>query len=244
MFNSARCISNSVSINFERVLNIRRSANSFEDLLSDRYSHPNVLPVPDDFEPNAPRIIFESTHGYSQIVISQLNITLNVSYSLEWQENSKQRLDYLHNRSQSLLEILPELKILPTYCGLLTNCVLPTSLDDNQILNHIKNTTGYTTNEKNLSEISIRNTSVIDNLYFSHIEVSNYRKWNPTKLVNSPQRFISENVTERGIIFFGDFNDRYSFNENENYSTSQDAVNSIIDLGSNTLEKYINKFLE
>jgi len=244
MFTIAKYISNSVSINFERVPEIRRKANSFENLLSDRYSIPQVLPIPDYFEPNAPRLIFESTHGFSQIVISQLNITLNVTYSQDWQINTDLRLNYLHDRSESLFNLLAELGIKATYCGLLTSCVLPSTYDDAQILSKLADSCEYKLPDGEINEVIIKNTSIVDHRYFSHIELSNYRKWPLEAGVIPPQRFVSAKAIERGLSLSGDFNDRFAFNEQNGYFTSLESINSIIDFGTRHVQSNINKILE
>src|SRR5215213_5074766 len=106
MFQAARYIQNSFSIIFPRVHDIRRRANAFEDLLRGEYGQPQIISVPDEFAPEVPRIIFESEHRYSQIVISQVSIALNVTYSVDYQIDATKRNPYLVERINSLFALL------------------------------------------------------------------------------------------------------------------------------------------
>lgn len=89
MFESIKYIQSSFSVSFSRQLQIRRSANTFEDFLkshfSGHYGQPQVISVPDELDSEIPRIIFGSRHGFSQVIVSQINMTLNVTYSPDWQ---------------------------------------------------------------------------------------------------------------------------------------------------------------
>src|SRR4051794_20050190 len=99
IFSTPRYVQNSFSVIFPRQLDIRRRANDFENKLSGNYGQPQIFPMPDELEPEAPRIIFNSSHSYSQIVISQISITMNVNYSPEWQVNADLRRNYLLERA-------------------------------------------------------------------------------------------------------------------------------------------------
>jgi len=48
-------------------------------------------------------------------------------------------------------------------------------------------------------------------------------------------------AAERGIQITGDFNDRFSFNENADYFSSTDSAKEIIEKGLSEMEKAINK---
>ena len=70
MCGNIRYMQNSLAVAFTRQAAIRRAANGFEDALRDQYGQPNVLAIPDELDPEIPRIIFSSKHGSSQILIS------------------------------------------------------------------------------------------------------------------------------------------------------------------------------
>jgi hypothetical protein len=106
MFEEPRYIQNSFSIAFSRQFDIRRRALDFEDRLKGIYLAPFVLPVPDEFDPEAVRIVFGSQNGYSQVHISQINISLQVNYSSDWQVDIAKGQAYLIERAATLFDVL------------------------------------------------------------------------------------------------------------------------------------------
>lgn len=125
MFGATRYIQNSFSVSFSRYPEIRRRSNEFEDLLKtnfqNHYGQPQVISVPDELDPEVPRLVFGSRHGYSQIIISQIGMTLNVTYSPEWQQDISKGKKYLKERSSALyllLKILEDSQIF--FSGLIT----------------------------------------------------------------------------------------------------------------------------
>ena len=58
------------SLKYEPHMKIRRNANQIEDLLKEHYGVPQVMPIPDDFAAEAPRVVFTSHKAHSQISFS------------------------------------------------------------------------------------------------------------------------------------------------------------------------------
>src|SRR5688572_28752719 len=56
-----------LSVIFPRKPEIRRLARELEDALLGQYNPPTVLGVPDELQAEVPRLIFQSTHGFSQL---------------------------------------------------------------------------------------------------------------------------------------------------------------------------------
>ena len=92
-------VANSLNVIFPRAQHIRRRINDFEDRVSGPYGRPQTLPAPDEFDPQFPRVIFQSVGGHSQLVASQVSIALNVNYDGEWTRDSSKRLAYLQGRA-------------------------------------------------------------------------------------------------------------------------------------------------
>ena len=89
MLETARYIQNSYSVTFPRQHDVRRKANKVEDFLqthlAGHYKQPMVIAVPDEVDPEIPRLMFGSRHGFSQLILSQVGLTLHVTYSPDWQ---------------------------------------------------------------------------------------------------------------------------------------------------------------
>ncbi len=241
MFEEPRYIGNSFNVTFSRQPAIRRMANDFEDKLEGQYFQPQIIPVPDDLDPNVPRMIFGSKHGFSQIIVSQINLLLSVTYSPDWQLDISKGRQYLLDRVSILFELLDIIEDAELcFCGLTTLVRLPSEMDADTILGDMAKLCKGNLDIQDLHDVQIKTTTVISNLFFSNMTLRNYRIW---KLGGNQEisRLPREKVLEQGIEIEGDFNDRYKFNEDPSYSSSQDIIEDIIDKGLAEILKEIIK---
>lgn len=235
MFEQPRFIENSFSVSFNRQLDIRRKSNDIEDMLKSKlaghYSQPQIFPIPDELDPQVPRLIFGSTHGYSQIVISQMSISLNVRYSPDYQLDIAMGQKYLTERIPVLFEIIKSFKeIRPFFCGLTTRVDLyaPTAEDD-QIIKHLSNLFLKEAEFDKIHDVELKVTNIINDQYFNNMVIKNFREW---RLMEPPQempRLSQKKSSIKGIQIIGDFNDRYSFNEKQDYFSGSGIIADIID---------------
>lgn len=242
MFELPKYISNSLNILFPRELTIRRFSNQFEDRLKANYQQPQMTGVPDEFEPQVPRLIFGSLHGYSQITVSQVNIVLNVKYSPDkWESDISLGRSYLLERVSLIFDLVELLKVEPSYFGLTTHVNIPSTSDDKKILDHISNLFLKEKNNENNYDLQFKFTKVNEYRFFSNITLQNYRSWKFDQRVFMPVKLPKGEVTIRGISILSDFNDRYSFNENKDYNCTRDIAKEIIELGLKDVEKMIKR---
>lgn len=246
MFEQVRYIQNSFSINFARRSDIRRKANDFEDALKEKleghYGQPQVISVPDELDPEIPRLIFSSRYGFSQIIVSQISVTLNVTYSPDWQIAIEKGREYLLQRINVLYEALPLVSITqPYFVGLTTRARLSSMADDSSILRHISQLFLRDSQTENLYDIELKLTSVHDKRFFSNITIHNYRIWQFAEPQQGIVRLSGNKANARGIEFIGDFNDRYAFNENPDYFSESSIAVEIIDHGLVEINKVIRK---
>ncbi len=236
MFKQAQYIRNSFSINFQRYQHIRRKAIEFEDLLNEKlaghYSQPQVVSVPDELDPEVPRLIFSSKHGYSQIIISQISMSLNVVYSPDWQTDISKGRDYLLERSKALYLLLGNLKdIQICYSGLTTSVHISTDANNDEILNHLYKCFGLEMKDDNIHDIQLKVTTVDDDKYYNNITISNFRAWNVSEETQNIVRYSNNKIAYRGLEISADFNDRHSYNENDNYNSDPAIIEDIINKG-------------
>ncbi|MBI4745683.1 MAG: hypothetical protein HY786_03855 [Deltaproteobacteria bacterium] len=235
MFERPRFIENSFSISFNRQLDIRRKSNNIEDMLKSKlaghYSQPQLIPMPDEFDPQVPRLIFGSTHGYSQIIISQMSISLNVRYSPDYQLDIALGQKYLRERIPVLFEIIESFKeIRPFFCGLTTRVDLyAPAAEDDQIIKHLANLFLKEAEFDKMHDLELKVTRIIDDQFFTNMVIKNFREW---RLIEPPQemlRLSQKKSSIKGIQLIGDFNDRYSFNEKQDYFSGPGVIENIID---------------
>jgi hypothetical protein len=242
MFEAPRYIQSSFSIIFARQQNIRRRANEFEDRLKGQYFQPQILPVPDDLDPEVPRMIFGSEHGYSQIVISQVSCVLNVVYSPDWQLDISKGTKYLLERTPILFDLLKISKIEdPYFCGMTTQVYLRGTSSDRDIIAHLARIFLKDENVENLHDLEIKRASIISNTFFSNIAVSNYRSWSVQGFQSGVFSVSDLEVSERGIGVVSDYNDRYAFNQDKNYRTTHKTAETVIKDGISQTQKSIEQ---
>ena len=244
MFDKAKYIQNSFNIFFSRQPDIRRRANDFEDKLKGFYFQPHIIPVPDDLDPEVPRMLFGSEHGFSQIIASQVTLVLNVIYSPDWQVDILKGRQYLFERVPILFGLLDILKgEKPYFCGLSTRVHLSTKTKDEEIIEHLKKLF-LKDSTHSMYDVQLKITTALSGRFFSNITLQNYRSWK----IEGPQqgiiRFPQNEAPDRGIEISGDFNDRYAFNEDKDYYSSRENAEAIIDAGLDEIKKMIKQVEE
>lgn len=240
MFDKPRFIQNSFNIVFPRQSAIRRKANDFEDKLKGLYFQPQIVSVPDELDPEIPRIIFGSEHGYSQVIISQVSFILNVVYSPDWQTDVSKGKQYLYERVSVLFDLIKLIDgISPYFCGLSTKAQIASGMDDSAILKHIAKLFFKDENIEGIHDLQYKRTSIISGRFYNNITLSNYRSWEIEPGQQAVLRVSSKEAINRGIEIVGDFNDRYKFNEEKNYKSTVDVAQTIIDGGIAEVENAI-----
>ena len=244
MFDPPQYIQNSFNVFFQRQPSIRRKADTFETLLEATYDPPLVLPIPDDQDPEVPRLVFSSKTGYSQIVISQISIALNVQYSTDFQIDISKGRAYLSDRVPTLFQLLSKLSISANYCGFATVVHLPSDRDDTTIVSHL--TAKFLTNldVNDAYDVQFKTTKLVDRTFFSNVTVQNYRAWKSGMVPQQSTRVSEENIIGRGVQIVGDYNDRFAFNEKKGYSSGKDKAKTIIDGGLEAVAQMVAKIRE
>ena len=242
MFDKPRYIQNSFTIVFPRQSTIRRKANEFEDRLKGRYFQPHIIPVPDDLDPEVPRMIFGSEHGFSQVIVSQVSLVLNVNYSPDWQVDIAKGQQYLLERAPVLFDLLSVLgEVHPYFCGLTTRVRLRTEMPDQVVLVRLVDAFLKDTVTHDLHEFQLKLTRVLSDCYYSNLLVQNYRSWNVENPEQSILRLPREAASERGIQIVGDFTDRYAFNQMKEYCSTKETAEIIVRSGLDDITEVIRR---
>jgi hypothetical protein len=249
MFETARYVQNSFAITFPRRHDIRRKANDFEDFLQTHleghYRQPMLIPVPDEMDPEVPRLVFGSRHGFSQIVVSQIGLSLHVTYSPDWQLDVSKGQQYLLERTPVLFDLLSILDdVKPFFSGLTTRVRLPANADDTAILQHLHRFVSEPVLTTDVHDVTVKVTTVHHDRFYSNMTVQNYRRWEIEKAASGLQRLSRQQVSERGIEITGDFNDRYAFNERTDYFSSPKIVSKLLTGGFAAIQRMLDSVQE
>ncbi len=241
MFEQPLYIQNSFQLSFDRQITIRQHANQFEELLGDRYDPPLVLPIANNIDPESPRIVFGSQNGFSQIVISQVALSLVVRYSPDYQQDMRLRRNYLAPRVQVLFDLLAAINVVPTYCGFGTLVQLPSQSSDQEIVHYLIDR--FMTNLDNslVYDVQFKVTDLLSNRFFSNVAVENYRQWEAEGVVLPTTRLSTAKAVGRGVQFTADFNDRYAYSEQPDYYTDRSVTDAILDGGFEAVDRMISK---
>lgn len=242
MFDEAKYVQNSFNLVFPRQPEIRRKANDFEDSLRGRYVQPQIIAVPDELDPEVPRIIFGSQHGFSQVIISQVNLVLNVTYSPDWQTDISKGRQYLLERTSVLYDLLEVLgEVRPLFCGLTTRARLRTSQREAAVLKALADLFMKSLPKPRPFDIEVKTVTAHSGRFFSNMMVRNYCKWNMDARQIAVPRFPRGQCSERGIEVIGDFNDRYAYNEHTDYHSSREVAPKVIEGGLREMKTMIEK---
>jgi len=222
-------------------MSIRRDANKFEDRLRDAYGPPQIIGTPDELPPEIPRMIFSSQHGFSQIVISQISVVLNVTYSPDWQLDISKGEQYLLDRCDKLFDLLKVAgEDAPFFSGLTTRVQIPCTNRRVPVYYLNKLLVSDDTNNS-VFDLDVRKVQVVDEKYFSNVQLQNYRTWGLSPTPQDILQLSERTCVEQGIQIIGDFNDRYSFNEQRIYRSSLDASKGIIKRGIQVANLWVDK---
>lgn len=239
MFESLKYIESTFSIVFPRQERIRRDSNKIEEKLDSlkseniNYAQPQIIPIPDEMDPRIPRIIFGSQHGYSQIIVSQVSLALQVNYSTDWQNDAAKVQEYLHSRIPVLFQLFDVISPSQAFVsGLSTTAQLPFTGRDQDLISCLSKIylSDHINRKRNVHELYVKHADIIDDKYFCNVAVENYRTWDIEESgLPEMTPLSSKTASNRGVAITVDFNDRYSFNENTGYNSSGDAAPNIID---------------
>jgi len=220
-------------------------AFDFEEAFKEYYGQPFIVPIPDDLDPELPRIVLESQKGHSQISITQINLSLNVLYSDDWQTDHTKGCQYILDRCNILFDVLNRIKELkPNFCGLKTMARISTDFKSAEIISRLASVINFDINDSDLHDVVVKFTHKIEDKYYNNIVYQNYRQYKQRDSADGIFKLPDSSALEEGIQINIDFNDRLAFNEVENYQTDVFAAKLIVEKGFEYLNSEIRRFRE
>ena len=234
----SRLIQSSFSVAFPRQSKIRRLANDFEDFFKNHYLQPQIIPVPDELDPEVPRLIFDSHHGFSQMIISQISITMTAVYSPDWQQDRARGRDYFLQRSSLVLDSLKLLENAPAhFCGINNRLLITGYTDIQSSLDDLINIAKIERPGRNTADLEIKTTHIIDDRFFSNATLRNFLAWSLQHEIEGVIRQPRAEAVDFGIEVISDFNDRYAFNEKSDYQVDQEGMLLVVTKGFAELDR-------
>ncbi len=236
-----RYIQSSISLVFERKLDLRKFFYEFEKILENDYRTPEYTNIPDEAPAELPRIIFNSKNGNSRISVSQINISLDIGWANDFIFDEEKRIEYLKEKIKLIKRVSSSMANNLHYFGFLNVVNIPkSSIKESICLIASKYLVDV---EDNYNDLSLKRTKIIENIYYQNIVVQLYKNWN-NQLVNVVQRFSDETISETGVQVVLDFNNRYAYNEDSNYKFKLEEIeDDLIEKVLLILKKEVKKIL-
>lgn len=199
------------SLKYEPQLKIRRSANDIEDFLQQHYGTPQTMPLPDEFAPEAPRIILYSKNGHSQISFSQISVDFIVNFDNEFMNDFSKTREYIQERITLIIELLKKININEyLFCGVTYNARL--DIGEQRPIDYIKKYLGGDIPHDDLYEASQNIACVKDGKFFVNQQIGTYKEFQGRPGV-VPNLFEIGNsaIVSEGISLVLDINNRYRY---------------------------------
>lgn len=208
---NGKCKYMNFSTTFNPVAGItQKFINNSQCALGDRFSNPNILPVPDMIQDDVPRIISNSNDGYSKIILSKINCSVSANFDDDWSNDWIKCMQYFENCISTAKEIAATLetddKLMLKFLGITTKLFYDSNDAVHLLENHIINA-----QLNNICDIDLQVTQVIQDRYYINIRIANSRLFDNN--INPLSCGFLENNYTNGICVTIDINNRYAFSK-------------------------------
>lgn len=215
------------SLKYEPQIKIRRAANDIEDFLHEYYGTPQTMPIPDEFAPEAPRIILYSRNGHSQISFSQISVDFTVNFDNDFLNDFQKTQAYIQKRIALIIELLKKIDINEyLFCGITYNTRL--DIGEERPIDFIRSFLKKDTSQDSLYEASQNIVYVKDDEYFINQQVGTYKEFQGRPGI-IPNLFEIGNgvIVSEGVSLVLDINNRYQYVYKNRKSTINDCLKVI-----------------
>lgn len=230
------------SIIYPRINELRRKIFYLEDKLQDEFTKPFALTaIPDEAEPEIPRIAATSKFGHSNLTVALNTTQFIVQYDENYNRDINKCLSYIDKHIKKIYSVITE--ILDNqifFSGLTVNLLIDELEGEDAIDTIIRNfcNSKFTTRPY---DISNRVSFVISDKYYINISFSNVRLYKGIKGLE-----VTSNLKDASncISVNIDINDRYAFNCNNTYRSEINEVDSILELTKEMLNEKVERFIK
>ena len=187
------------------------------------------MALPANMDPIIPRITGKSGSGHSSFSMSTINAQITTNYDNNFNEDYDKCFEYIEERVKKLYELLQNQGIDIFYSAIFVNLEKdsenPIEMINNNLINErLKN--------DNLNEIGMRMALVEEDSFYKIIVVNNSKDYTMQREIKSGENIIlplislrDAKITKEYISISYELNDKYSFDNKENYSNSIDIIN-------------------
>lgn len=236
-----------VSISFPIIENIRRAYFDNGSILIEDFDEPNVLGIPDDAPSDIPRLVFKSKNQFSELSISQTSISMRTHFSDDFMRDWELCGGYLEKKCSKVVELADKLTSGSyNYVGLVVNILFDsfeneTNCDGTCILS---NNLSKLESSKDVFDINMRYTFTENNKYFVNFDLRNVRLYKEIGDPNMSGAFKKDNEELNAVGVVIDINDRYKFNNEENYNSNASSFTEALELLKGIIDDKLSLLVE
>lgn len=229
------------SLKYDPLIKIRRAANDIEDFLQQHYGTPQMMPLPDEFAPEAPRIVLYSKNGHSQISFSQISVDFIVNFDNEFLNDFKKTQKYIQDRVSLIIELLKKININEyLFCGITYNTRL--YIESQRPIDYIRQLLRIDIPPDDLYEVSQNIACIKDEKFFINQQIGTYKEFQGKPGV-VPNLFEIDNgtVISEGVSLVLDINNRYQYvykNKKNSINDCSTDVDTIFKLLINNISRW------
>jgi hypothetical protein len=238
-----RIVESTVATFFARQVHVRREANRFEDALSTFFSAPQVVPIPDDFQPEIPRLVMTSPHGHSVLEVSQRHASLKTSYDGEFSSDFGRCRTYLSERIGAiypLVEVISKGDVNFSGISLKVEFPLPS---DSATLQWITDRFVKVKATQEVFDHAEKFTFVTDDLFYVNLSVLNYRQYSGAAPEGrAVPAYLS--LVESGLAVILDVNDRHGFNTKKEYQSAAQIPDRLLGMAEHLINTTVPRLFE
>lgn len=212
------------SLKYEPQPKIRRCANEIEDFLQQHYGTPQTMPLPDEFAPEAPRIILYSKNGHSQIIFSQISVDFVVNFDNEFLNDFSKTQVYIQERISLIIELLKKIDINEyLFCGITYNVRL--DIGEQKPIEFIRKYLGGDIPQEGLYEASQNIACVKEDKFFINQQIGTYKEFQGRPgVVSNLFEMGNSTIVSEGVSLVLDINNRYQYIYQNNKNLISDCL--------------------
>ena len=199
------------SLKYEPQIKIRRSVNDIEDFLQQHYGTPQTMPLPDEFAPEAPRIVLYSKNGHSQISFSQISVDFIVNFDDVYLNDFIKTKEYIQERITLIIELLKKININEyLFCGITYNAHL--DIGTQTSIDYIRGFLGGDIPKIGLYEASQNIVWIENDKFFINQQIGTYKEFQGRPgIVPNLFEIGKGTVISEGVSLALDINTRYQY---------------------------------
>jgi hypothetical protein len=230
------------NIVFEKQPEIRKKVFELEEKLKGKFGNPSVLPMPDEFDENAPRIIMQSLGGHSTLVVTFVNAQLETRFDNDFINDWDKCSEYLIDRFSAIYDCFENIiSSKVKFMGLIATVKYDVSEKEEAVKKLLEKLGSQTLTNSNPFDVNIRLTYVNEDKYYVNLGISNNREMALMK--GSTNNEIIQQLKDN-LLFVIDVNDRYASNSDFSYRTTKEIISAVANKVKSVIDVTIPTFID